>query len=85
MNTEETLRNGVPLAPRTEGYVFLQPPPVRIGGETEILTDSGEQVHVVLMRGTKRKRWLVPVNTLRAYVTEMNNQRLAVVFNRETT
>ena len=64
-----TLMNGIPLAVQAEPYAFESTPPLRVGDEARICTPRGV-FHVVLLRGTGRKRWLVNARTLRQYLRE---------------
>lgn len=64
---QETLRNGIPLDVQGEPYWFVGNVPVKRGHQAVIETPSG-RFDVVLLRGTRRKRWLVRSDTLRAYL-----------------
>jgi hypothetical protein len=74
----ETLRNGIPLAVQTGPYAFEGAPPLRVGDEARIFTLRGS-FHVILLRGTGRKRWLVNAATLRRYLREDARQKFAAL------
>jgi hypothetical protein len=67
----ETLRNGIPLDVRTEDYSFDTMPPQLTGHETRIRTPDGKVHRVILLRGTRRKKWLVDVAQLRRCQDQM--------------
>lgn len=75
----ETLMNGIPLDPRVEPYEFITNPPFRTGDEALIRTPSRREVHVIWLRGTRRKRWLVEVPTLKAYIAEDQRRKIAAL------
>lgn len=79
----ETLRNGVPLDVRNERYGFVGYPPLKTGDECVIETVSGKQVHVILLLGTGRKRWLVNAETLREYLRVDAQAKIAAVTGSE--
>jgi hypothetical protein len=64
-----TLANGIPLLVQNEPYSFEGPPPLRRGDEATIRTAYG-LVHVILLKGQGRKRWLVACAPLRRYLRE---------------
>lgn len=70
------LMNGLPLDVRSEGYVFETLRPQRVGDEAVIVTDAGCRVHVQLLRGKGRKRFLVDVLMLKIALREDGDRKM---------